>query len=340
MKRLITLILALCLCAGLCACSGSDAPRSPTTEPRETVTEPPVMEEIPETTVPRETQEELYAKSGTLEDGTTFTAYRRGGPEGTKVKLIYDTPAGVHYEEYYDPAGVIEYSFTTMGDGSSYAIEYYPSGNMARSITTEPDGSYLEVYFLDNGYIDANGMLTSGDGYFEKEVSADGQVTDRSHYRGPADDGTIWSIEQQEDGTVMRVHYKRNGTMIEIYGHNLDTGRHIAELYDADGNKTSTEIRYDRREEYYRTEYYEDGTVKYRIQIHEDGTEQEDRFHSSGDCTYLRIQGLEDTTEYFADDTGNLEKYVMNATAYEGEAISDEVRQTWETIKPNPAEEN
>ena len=338
MKRFFALILALSLWAGLCACGGSDTPQPrETTEAPQSTTEPPVAVAVPETTeapVTVEIQEELYAKSGTLEDGTTFTAYRRGGPDGTKAKLIYDTPEGLHYEEYYDQEGVIEYSISSRSDGSSYVVEYYPSGNIARTRTTEPDGAYLEVHFLDNGYIDGDGLLTSGEGYFQKEISPDGQVKDGSHYRGAQEDGTIWSTEQLEDGTVMRVHCKQNGTMIEAYWHNLDTGRHVADLYYENGMKKSSETRYDRRAEYSLEEYDEDGALKHCLVIQEDGREQEEMFSTSGNCTYLRIQGPGDIREYFADEGGNLERYVHNGTAWEGDAISGEVRQNWETIQP------
>ena len=124
MKRVVALLLALCLCLVLCACGGSETPQPQNAaKEQETATQQETVKE-----------EELYEKSGTTEDGTTFTTWRRGGPEGTPVKLIYDAPDGTHYEEYYSYEGVLEYCITTGTDGSSYEIFFYLSGNMEKSI--------------------------------------------------------------------------------------------------------------------------------------------------------------------------------------------------------------
>ena len=331
MKRLFALLLALCLCAGLCACGAAESEASPTQE----------------TTQPPETagsEEELYEKSGVTEDGTVFTTWRRGGPEGTPAKLIYDTPDGTHYEEDYSYEGVKEYCVTTFPDGSSYENYFYPSGNLEKTIYKDADGALEELHFLDNGYIDADGLLTSGTVSYEKHITADGQVEELDYHLELMEDGTWWSNNEWEDGSTMRVHYNQNGYAIESYWDIPELSKHIVTLFYEDENETekSVEITYDNSEEYELREYYEDGSLKHRHMINFgglEGTEREDKISPLGYSTYMLLtHPSSGTEEWFADENGNLEKYVKNGTVYEGDAISSDVRQGWDSIKEKPEE--
>ena len=42
--------------------------------------------------------------------------------------------------------------------------------------------------------------------------------------------------------------------------------------------------------------------------------------------------------EWYADENGNLEKYVEDGKVYEGDAISNSVRKNWDSIKSKPQE--
>ena len=324
MKRLLALLLALCLCAGLCACGGSEPEAS---QPQETAgSQKPAENQV-------ENQEELYAKSGTLEDGTTFTTYRRGGPEGTKAKLIYDTPDGTHHEEYYTEEGILDYSITTGADGSSFEVEYYPSGNMEKSIQKKADGSYEELRFLDNGSVDENGWFTSGLCYYEKRVSADGQVEERSENVTLEADGTMWLTVEWADGTVARTHWDRDGKSLERYQDNARTGEHAVELFYENGNIKSSETRYDDSDKYTMLEYHENGMVKHSYYRAEDGTEQEERITEMGYTTYFRSKSQQKEMEFFGDEQGNLLKYVDDGKVSEGNAIPSNAKQIWEQLK-------
>ena len=317
MKRLFALLLALCLCMGLCACgSSADASQGATTD------------------------DGLYEKSGTMDDGTVFTTWRKGGPEGTPVKLIYDTPDGFHHESYYNDEGVVEYSIDVEPDGSTYELCYYPSGNMEKSIYNGADGSFEELHYLDNGYTDENGWLCSGTVTYEKRISADGLAEEWDENIELQEDGTWWTTTDHGEGSVMRTHYNQDGITIESYWDIAAMGKHFTYLYYENGNQKSVEVVYDNSSEYNYDEYYEDGSLKYRHMIDYGGlvgTEHEEKISPVGYSTYLLLKHPQsDTVEYFADDNGNLEKFVKNGTVYEGNAIPGNDRKDWENIRTVP----
>ena len=157
MKRLLVLVLVLCLAVGLCACGGSKAPQSQ------------------ESAGTQGNSDELYEKSGTMEDGTVFTTYRRGGPEGTPAKLVYDTPDGTHCEETYGLEGNLEHSITVYADGNTY-LEFYSSGNIRyqkhtfneKTFEFTYDEAGYEIYYHETGggqevemFADETGMLVT-----------------------------------------------------------------------------------------------------------------------------------------------------------------------------------
>ena len=319
MKRLLALVLVLCLAVGLCACGGSEAPQSQ------------------ESAGTQGNSEELYEKSGTLEDGTVFTTYRRGGPEGTPAKLVYDTPDGTHCEETYGLEGNLEHSITVYADGTTYEVSFYPSGSMEKSIAILPDGSYEEIHFLDNGYVDENGWITSGTVSYEKHVSADGTVTERAEDMELEEDGTWWITDQWDDGTVFRVHCNPDGTTMEQYQDNEETGMHSVTMYYENGNEKFKETRYDNSEKYILREFYENGVLKYQYYRNEDGTDQEEKVTEEGITTYFRSQYIGGEMEFFADDQGNLLKYTDNGKVYEGGNFPGNTLQIWESMKRSHA---
>ena len=332
MNRVVAILLVLFLCLGLCACGGSETPQlQNTAKEQETATQQETVKE-----------EELYEKSGTTEDGTTFTTWRRGGPEGTPVKLIYDAPDGTHYEEYYSYEGVLEYCITTGADGSSYEIFFYPSGNMEKSILKNADGSSEELRFLDNGYVDENGITSSGMVYYEKHVSADGHVEERGENTELLEDGTWWRTDELDDGSTMRTHFNQEGYTMESYWDIPYMSKHVVYQYYADEKETlkSMETTYDNSEEYDLTEYYEDGSLKYRHMINFGGlkgTERIEEVSPLGYTTYMLLTHPNSgTQEWFADEMGNLEKHVDKGKVYEGDAITSKIRQDWDNIKNKP----
>ncbi|MBR5261173.1 MAG: hypothetical protein IKV47_03270 [Oscillospiraceae bacterium] len=317
MKRLLSVLLILCMCASLCACSSNAGSAKESA---------PVI-----------TEDGLYEKSGVAEDGTVFTTWRRGGPDGTPAKLVYDVPDGTHGEEYYNLDGALEHSILNLFDGSSYEVYYYPSGNIEKSIMTYADGSFEEIHFLDNG-----DGVNSGTVSYEKRVSADGQVNEYDNNLELMEDGSSWSTMELDDGSVMKFHYDKSGFILERYWDIPDMGKHIVEQYYGDANETkkSVETSYDNSNEYSFMEYYEDGSRKHIYMVNYggvEGTERKEDISRQGYSTYMYLKHpASDTYEWFADENGNLQKLVKNGKVYEGNAISAEEIQNWDAIKEKP----
>lgn len=324
MKKQLALILALCLCLSLWACGGSA--EVPTQEPE---------------TEAALSADGLYEKSGTMDNGTAYTVYRLGGPEGTVVKAIYDYPGGAHCEEHYTDEGVLEYTLSEEADGSVYETYYYPSGNIFKDIMHMADGSYQEMHFTDDGYTDDEGWVHTGTLIYEKYVSPDGEETEYSPDISLEDDGSRWETIESEDGTVTRNHYSASGTILETHMDMPQWGQHFVTLYHENGNQKSQEVTHDDTEEYSLDEYYEDGSLKYSYRINYGGltgTEQEEKVGLLGYTTYLRItHPASGTMEFIADENGNLQQYVDNGAVSEGAAITADVWDTWENVKTKPA---
>ena len=316
MKRVLTLMVAL-LMVLLCACGGEAATAQPEQAPVET------------------TAEGYYVQEKTLDDGTVVTIYRDGGPEGIIVKGFANYTDGTYSEETYDNKGNLEYMIWSVNDGSVFESYFYPSGNVEKSIAKMEDGSYSETHYMDNGTYDEKNGTTSGTVTYQKYISPDGQV-DEQTYDVEAD-GTSWSTFEWEDGTIVKTHFGANGARLEEIQDNEKTGDHTEITYYENGNEKTRDSHHGEGSMRIYLEYYENGSVAYSLMESEDGYKREEKFNEAGYTVYYYDSGVD--MEFFANDAGELVKYVSGGTVYEGDAIPSDARSTFNQVRIVPAED-
>ena len=325
MKKVLALMIALVMLL-LCACGEEAAPAQTEQGTAETQ-----LEQTAETTA-----EGYYVQEKTLEDGTKVTIYRNGGPEGAIVKGFCTYTDGTTSEERYDSEGNLEYIIWNELDGSVHEQYHYPSGNIEKTISNFADGSYDEVHFLDNAtYDEATGLHYDGTITYLKHITADGQVEEIIY--DIEEDGTRWDTEEWDDGTIVRSHYGARGALIEQIQDNEKTGDHTELTYYENGNEKTRDSYHAEQKMRSHIEYYEDGSVKYALDEHDDGHKREEKINEAGYTTYYFESGID--MEFFANDTGELVKYVNAGKVYEGNAIPSDARDTFNRVRKVPAED-
>ena len=325
MKRRIALILIFALCLSLCACGQETEPA----QEDQATQAPSATAEAP--------ADGPYVEEMTAEDGTVITFYHIGSPEGPVEKIICNYPDGAHSEEYYNGEATLEYMIYTDVEGTVYESYFYPSGGIAKDIIKSADGSYTEVHFLDNGVMDAEtGVVSSGTICYEKYVTADGQIREHFHDVSVEDDDTWWDTEEWGDGTIVQTHYNANGMPIEQILDNESNGHHTVITYYENGTEKTRDAHYSENHSRTYIEYYENGSVAYSLLEYDDGSKREERINEAGYTTYY----LESTIdmEFFANDVGELVKYVSQGTVYENDAIPGTARDIFNQVRTVPAE--
>lgn len=321
MKKILALMIALLLL--LCGCGQETAPKQG--EQDAAVNQ---QDQTAETTA-----EDYYVEEKTTEDGTHIIIYRDGGPEGAVVKAYCTYTDGTTSEERYDSEGNLEYMTWSVIDGSVFETYYYPSGNIAKNISKMADGHYYEVHYMDNGtYDEKTGVGYDGTITYEKSVTPDGYVDEKTY--DIEEDGTRWDTEEWEDGTIVKTHYGAHGALLERIQDNEATGDHTEITYYENGSeKTRDSYHADSKQRIY-LEYYEDNAVKYSLIEGENGSKNEEKINEAGYTTYY-FENFNNTRdcEFFANDTGELMKYVENGTVYEGDAIPSSAREMFNQVR-------
>ena len=310
MKKVLALMIALFILL-LCACGEQTAPAQNEqggvhAEPAET------------------TASEYFVQEKTMDDGTVVKIHRLGGPEGPIVQGFCTYTDGTYTEEGYGSAGNLEYMIIYEPDGAVHETYYYPSGNMEKSMSYYADGSSAETRYLDNGTIS----------YF-KTVASDGTV-EEVQYEMEAD-GTRWDSMEWEDGTIVQTRYGDMGKPIEQLQDNEAKDRHIHITYYENGNEKTRNSYYGEDKLTVNLEYYESGSVKYSLMENENGSKTEEKFNEAGFTTYFYDSNLD--MEFFANDVGELVKYVSGGKVYEGDAIPGSARETFNQVRKVAAED-
>ena len=334
MKKRIALVLAFVLCLSLGACSQESA------QPEQTVTEAQAGQTANNSQAEQAgtlTEDGYYMQEKTTEDGIHLKIYRAGGPEGPIVSGYVTYPDGTYSEERYDTDGKLEYFTWNDTEGSVYEQYYYPSGNVSKSISNYADGSYDEFHYMDNAtYDEATGISYDGTITYRKMISADGQVDEETYEF--EEDGTRWETDEWPDGTIVKSRYTGRGMLLEQIQDNEATGNHVEITYYENGNEKTHDAYYADHGLNSLIEYYENGSVKYSLMEYDDGTKVEEKINEAGYTTYYRCIGDGINWEFFADDTGELVKYVKDGTVYEGNAIPTDARNTFNQVRKVPAE--
>ena len=310
MKKLLALMITLLMLL-LCACGQETAPAQ--NEQGEAQKQPV------ETTA-----SEYFVQEKTLDDGTIVKIHRLGGPEGPIVQGFCTYPDGIYTEEGYDSAGNLEYMNIYEPNGSVHETYYYPSRNPMKDISNYADGSYTETHYLENGTIS----------YF-KSVAPDGTVEEVQYEI--EEDGTRWDSMEWEDGTIVQTRYGDMGKPIEQLQDNEEKDRHIHITYYENGNEKTRHSYYGEDKLTVHLEYYESGSVKYSLMENENGSKTEEKFNEAGYTTYFYDSNLD--MEFFANDVGELVKYVGGGKVYEGDAIPSDARETFNQVRKVAAED-
>ena len=321
MKKLLAIILAMLFL--LMAGCGQTAPSGGTQAPTETTT---VSAE--ETTAPAD---EITVEEYEFQ-GAKSKNYYQGG---ILIRTEFSNPDGSYGEQDYYADGTPSHSIYHNSDGSVFEESYYPNGCWSKMIMTNPDGSYTEFHYADNGYFDEETQAYhSGTTTYQKEVAADGTVI----YETASDlkyeeDGSYWETFNLEDGSIQESRYSADGVLLEDRRTEPDTGAiYETEYYENRYIKKSAMTKPD-SPECYCTEYYENGYMKYEAHTSADGTGGENRYNEAGLLLYSHTISLYGEDEFFADDEGNLIKYVENGTVYEGDAISSQMLENFQYRK-------
>lgn len=322
MKRLLAILFAIVMLLSLAAC-GQDAPQSTTPGNAEQADSAP------------------STKEGTMEDGTTYTVYYNSALDGTGTRIEYHHPDGSYTEEIYNADKTLVSMTYKAADGTTGEMTFYANGATATDKTTHPDGSYEEYHFADDGYLDPEtGYIVSGAPIYEKRVSADGQVEEFYYENNDEikkeEDGSWWSESQFDDGTIVKTHYAKNGIPMEEIQENEQTGSRLEIKYYENGNEKSRDS-YNAEHQYnLHIEYYESGSVMHSLFVEDSGYKREEKFNEAGYTTYWYDSNLD--MAFFADDKGELLKYVNAGITYEGNAIPGDARSTFEQVRQVAAE--
>lgn len=336
MKKVLALMLALLILA-LCACGQDTATGSAQIGPNgETGAQ---NAEKQQEQAGELTADGYYKQEKTLDDGTVVTIYRDGGPEGAIVKGSVKYLDGSRSDEKYFSDGTVEHMLWTDADGNTGETYYYPSGNTEKSITKSVDGTYSEIHYMDNGYFDEKtGTNYDGTITYLKFIDSNGYVDERTF--DVAEDGTRWDSEEWEDGTIVKTHYGINGMTIEQIQENEKTGNRTEIKFFENGNEKSRDTHSAEHGYTLKMEYYESGIVKHSLLVYDDGSHtREEKVNETGYTTYYHESGNGLDMEFFADDNGELIKYVDKGTVYEGDAIPGIARNTFNQVRQVPAQD-
>ena len=335
MKKKLALLIAL-LMLTLCACGQKSAP---TPDHQNSVTE---QTETQQDQPAELTEEGYYVQNKTLEDGGSITIYRNGGPEGAVVKAFVTYIDGTWSEERYDNEGNLEYMTWDEPDGTIVEMFYYPSGNTEKYIAKHADGAYEEIHYMDNGTFDEKtGIGYDGTITYLKTVAADGYVEEITY--DIEEDGTRWDTDELDDGTIIKTHYGANGMRLEEFWDNEKTGDHTEIQYFDNGNEKSRDSYHADSKQRIRLEYYENNSVKYSLIEGDNGSKSEEKLNEAGYTTYyFENFNNQKACEFFANDNGELTKYVEEGVVYEGNAIPASAIDIFNQVRktPAPAAEN
>lgn len=323
MKRSLALMMAMLMLL-LCACGQEAAPAQTGQSGEETHNEQSAQTNA----------DGYYVEENKFDDGSIITFYYNGGPDGTLVKVIADYFDGAHSEEYYSEEGKVQYTVYNGPDGTVYESFFYPSGNIEKDVSKMADGSYYEAHYLDNGFTDPEtGVINYGTVTYSKMVTADGQVEENTYDIRVEEDGSTWSTTEWEDGTVVQTHIGKDGMILEELENNEATDTHVKTEYYENGHEKIRDAYYGDSNIHDYIEYYENGTVKYSLLEYDDG-KREERINEAGYTVYYYESYSE--MEFFADDLGELVKYVEKGTVYEGDAIPGTARDMFNQMRTVP----
>ena len=337
MKKVLALMIALMMLL-LCAC-GQEAASAQDVQGGSTVGTEAQSAEKQQDPIAETNAEGYYVQEKKLEDGTVVTVYLDGGPKGAIVKAFAAYTDGSKSEEGYDSEGKLEYMIWNDADGSVYEMYYYPSGNMEKNISKMADGFYYETHYMDNGSFDEKtGIGHDGTITYQKTVTPDGQVEEITY--DVEEDGTRWDTDEWEDGTIVKTHYGTNGYPIEQTMNNEQTGDHTETTYYENGSEKTRDSYHAGQKLRVYLEYYEDNSVKYSLMEGDNGSKSEEKINEAGYTTYY-FENFNNTKdcEFFANDTGELVKYVENGTVYEGDAIPSSAKELFNQVRKVPAQD-
>ena len=328
MKKILAILLAVVMLLSLAACG------------QETVQEQGAAPEKTEQDVAQSesASDELYTEEMTLEDGSTYIAYHKGGPEGPVVRGEYTGADGSYSDEYYSEDGKPVSMYYKGPDGVAVESTFYPSGSSAKDIITYPDGSSEEIHFADNGSVDPEtGYILSGTITYHAQISADGQVTVLVSGVEVEEDGSWWEIHEMENGTS-RTHFGEGWKIIEDIMENTVEGYTIVTTYHENGKQKEVTWTYTNSTRYFYDEYYENGAPKVSKYIGEDGREINYECNEEGYYTHYYDRDQYGVREYFAGENNELVKYIENDKVYEGDAISKDVVNVFKQMQDMAAE--
>ena len=328
MKKLFVLLLALMLCAGLCACGGNiptiagGGEEASVTLP--TVTLPTIPEPV---TIPPQPTEEAEVTTEAAEESTdptgeTYpweaefdeTGYQQfqgelsdvnGVMTGTCITWAQNVP--------WEPARIL--NVYNNGDIEDTYYGYPDSDVPSHQIIYRADGSYLEQHFLNDGYYNSEeDMFYWGTIVYIKSVQADGSYWEQISN----DDGImIYDIYAEASGYYLETYYFESGSIHKETFNDPATGEYRFEERMTNGlprkRILSNSVTGDLQEQ----ESYDNGSLKYIKSQNKDFL-QELRYDESGFCTYFHQKDASGELELISDETGKLVSYIWN-----GEAIDD-----------------
>ena len=336
MKKYLAILLAVLMLLTLAACGQESAQNTQTQQVMPTDT---LEQDV--TTATQQNQsasEEIYKEEKTLEDGSTYVIYRKGGPEGRLTRAEYTAPDGSYNEEIYSEEGKLVSMYYKGTDGTVVESIFYPSGNPEKDIMTYPDGSYDETHYADNGSIDPQtGYIYSGTVTYQVHVTADGKVEELISSVETEEDGTWWETQEQENGTY-RVHYGEGWKIIEDISENTAEGYTLTTKYHENGKRKEVTWTYTNSTEYRYTEFYENGVTKVSKHIGADGREINYECDEEGYYTHYYDHDQYGAQEYFAGENHELVKYIENDKVYEGDAISADIVNVFKQMQDMAAE--
>ena len=334
MKKILALIFALLF---LTACGAASEPAEQTQPKTTTPVETVPVETEPEPTM---SPEGYFVEEITKDNGTKVIRHRLGNIKGKVIWSRTENPNGTFEEKTNDHNGKLLSEKYSDTDGVIYEKHYYDYGSIRISITQFPDGSGSEIHHDADGFKDGP-VDHPGTIVYKKNVTADGQVTEEGTplpeiiYES---DGTFWEIRKEADGSVYKSHYTKDWIQIEGSAENPNEGWTIVfECYE-NGMMKKRDWTYTDSPKCFHTEYYENGLTKTAFNVHEDGTEIEEQCTEEGYYTYYRRKDQYGQREYFAGENNELVKYIEEGTVYEGDAITDNQRNTFKQLQDMAAE--
>lgn len=343
MKKVITILMLLALCLGLCACGGSgESVELPTKPAQSAPQKQPVADgtsgEGQETTESTgethpwdvEFNEADYDKfEGIRDDGDVITWKENGFSSDTRRQVVY----------YHN--GDIEDTY------------YYRSWLPSHSYWWGADGSYRESYYLDNGRFEIMDGETASISYgtmvYLKQIDPDGTEYETFY----DENGTpTFSSYKEANGSYSEFYYFENGNTSKYFYDNPATGEHIEQEYFENGSPKKYVSDNSEAGTHSEQEYYESGNAKKSVykdsaagfsseqEYHENGNMKqskswsaeytsEQRYDEDGYCTYLYSKDAYNEVELITDESGKLVKYIENGTVYENDAIPDWVASSY-----------